>query len=87
VQIEAAPDFARLNSHHRIFSSGISRRALKNIGPNRPFLQAIRVTVQLIENYVLEDLLAAIRAFEVPARQDALQLLKNTQALTQFLIW
>jgi hypothetical protein len=81
VLLQAPSDFAGLNADHRVLSGGISGRTLKYLRSNGALLQPVGMAVKLAQNHVANELLAAVGAPEVPAGQDAVQFLKNFQAL------
>jgi hypothetical protein len=80
VLLEAAADFASLNPHDRVVSGGIPGRAQEDFCTNCAFLEALVVTVELIQNHIAKELAATVRALEVLAGQNQVQLLEHTPA-------
>jgi hypothetical protein len=74
---EPAPDFASLDSNHRIVSCCVARGPQKDFGSYRAFFNLFWMTLQFMLDDVLKKLLAAPRTAEEVTGQNILEFVED----------
>jgi len=77
VVFQTPTNFSGLDPDHGVLPGGISRRSLEYFGSDGAFFDPLGLTVEFAQNHILKKLLATIRALEVAAGKDGVQLMEH----------